>query len=190
MPLEISFELSDSDLERFKELALSAHNDVNKKALSQDEIVESARQVFEGAANQKDLPEFIASQLAQLEILVDMVSDTEWQLPEEELERVLIAMAYFANPDDIIPDDIPTIGFLDDAIMVSLAIDNLEPEITSYQEFSEYRNAEVRRRGEAGQEVDITKEDWLAKKRHSMHRIMRVRRQNRRSSGGWRAGLW
>ena len=186
MPLENSFELSDSDLEHFKELALSAHNAVNKKALSQDEIVQSARKVFEGAANQKDLPEFIASQLAQLEILVDMVSDAEWQLPEEELERVLIAMAYFANPDDIIPDDIPTIGFLDDAIMVNLAIDNLEPEITSYREFSKYRDAEVRRRGEQGLEVNITKEDWLAKKRHSMHRIMRERRQGRMR----RAGLW
>jgi len=190
MSLQISFELSDTDLEHFKDMAISAHKAVTDAALSQDEIVASARQVFESADNQKNLPEFISSRLAKLEILVSMVSDEQWQLPAEDLDRVLSAMAYFANPDDIIPDRVPVIGFLDDAIMVELTVDNLEPEISAYQEFCQFRDAESKRRAAQGRSIDISKEDWLSEKRTAMHRRMRDRRQMRAKSSGWRATLW
>ena len=182
MPLQISFELSDSDLEHFKQMAHEAHDAVVDAKIERSTISASARQVFESADANKQLPEYISSRLANLEVLVDMVEDKEWQLPEEELERVYSAMAYFANPDDLIPDRIPAIGYLDDAIMVELMVENLVDEIEAYQEFCEFRTAEIERRTNQGLSTDVGKEDWLADKRAVLHHRMRTRHKQRMSA--------
>ena len=115
-----------------------------------------------------------------------MVEDSEWQLPEEDLERVLSAMAYFADPEDLIPDRVPGIGFLDDAIMVELVVENLEAEISSYEEFCAYRLAEEKRRKNQGLDTEVGREDWLADKRAVLHNRMRKRRSERTQSSGYR----
>jgi uncharacterized membrane protein YkvA (DUF1232 family) len=56
------------------------------------------------------------------------------------------ALIYFCNPEDLIPDHIPGLRFLDSAIYVELVIRKLRNEVESYEEFSEYRVAEEARR--------------------------------------------
>ena len=191
MPLQISFELSDKDLEHFKQMAFSAQEAVTDANLDRVAIADAARQVFEAADSDAELPEFIATRLANLEVLVNMVVDSEWQLPEEEMSRVCSAMAYFANPDDLIPDRIPAIGFLDDAIMVELMVENLLDEIEAYQEFCQFRTAEVERRTNHGLPTEVGKEDWLADKRAVLHHRMRTRHKQRMSAPSSRiVKLW
>ena len=191
MPLQISFELSDKDLEHFKQMAVSAQEAVTDANLDRAAIADAARQVFEAADSDAELPEFIATRLANLEVLVNMVVDSEWQLPEEEMSRVCSAMAYFANPDDLIPDRIPAIGFLDDAIMVELMVENLLDEIEAYQEFCQFRIAEVERRTNQGLPTEVGKEDWLADKRAVLHHRMRTRHKQRMSAPSSRiVKLW
>jgi uncharacterized membrane protein YkvA (DUF1232 family) len=191
MPLQISFELSDKDLEHFKQMAFSAQEAMTDANLDRAAIAEAARKVFEAADSDAELPEFIATRLANLEVLVNMVVDSEWQLPEEEMSRVCSAMAYFANPDDLIPDRIPAIGFLDDAIMVELMVENLLDEIEAYQEFCQFRIAEVERRTNQGLPTEVGKEDWLADKRAVLHHRMRTRHKQRMSAPSSRiVKLW
>ena len=191
MPLQISFELSDKDLEHFKQMAFSAQEAMTDANLDRAAIAEAARKVFEAADSDAELPEFIATRLANLEVLVNMVVDSEWQLPEEEMSRVCSAMAYFANPDDLIPDRIPAIGFLDDAIMVELMVENLLDEIEAYQEFCQFRTAEVERRTNQGLPTEVGKEDWLADKRAVLHHRMRTRHKQRMSAPSSRiVKLW
>ncbi len=187
MPVTIDFELSDSDIEHFVAMAREAHEGMAGREGAAEEIVASTRAVFEAAQKAK-LPEYVAVRLNKLGVLADMVTDGEWQLPEEELTRVLSALAYFSNPEDLIPDRVPGIGFLDDAIMAELVVTNLEPEITAYQEFCAYRTAEENRRANRGLPTDVSRDDWLAEKRAALHRRMRRQRSSGRS--GWKASLW
>jgi len=189
MAISITFELSDRDLEHFVAMANEAHQAVSGEAGSAEKIVLATRQVFE-TARATELPDFIAQRLDKLGVLADMVSDKEWQLPDEDQARVLSAMAYFADPSDLIPDRVPGIGFLDDAIMAELVVTTLEAEISSYKEFCAYRSAEEAKRAKQGLPTDVGREEWLADKRAVMHHRMRSRRQERISSGGWRSRLW
>jgi uncharacterized membrane protein YkvA (DUF1232 family) len=189
MPVTIAFELSDSDLEHFLAMAREAHEAMAAQDDAVEKIAAATREVFE-AAKDTQLPDFISERLDKLGVLADMVTDSEWRLPEEDQERVVCAMAYFANPEDLIPDRVPGIGFLDDAIMAELVIENLEAEIAAYQEFCTYRSAEEQRRTSQGLPTDVSRDDWLADKRAALHSRMRERRRARSASGGWRVRLW
>ena len=186
MPLDITFTLSDSDLNHFQVIV-----DKAKTAMESDEnavnIEAAARQLIIDAKS-TDLPAFIDDRLTKLEIVIDMVSDEEWQLSEEERRRVLGALVYFCDPEDLIPDHIPGLGFLDDAIYVELVIRELQSEIESYEEFVEFRSAEEQRRAAAGEDTKVGREEWLADKRATLHARMRRRRGSLASggNGGWR----
>ena len=54
---------------------------------------------------------------------------------------VLAALAYVCDPEDIIPDDIPGIGLLDDAVMIELVFRELRHEIEAYEDFRRYRTS-------------------------------------------------
>jgi len=185
MPLDITFTLSDSDLSHFQAIV-----DKAKAAMESDEnavnIEAAARQLIKDAKS-TDLPSFIDDRLSQLQVVIDMVGDEEWQLSEEERRRVLGALVYFCDPEDLIPDHIPGLGFLDDAIYVELVIRELKSEIESYEEFIEYRAAEEQRRAEAGEDTKVGREEWLADKRAALHARMRKRRGSKGPGGSsWR----
>ena len=58
-----------------------------------------------------------------------------------ERSPVLAALAYVCDPEDIIPDDIPGIGLLDDAVMIELVFRELRHEIEAYEDFRRYRKS-------------------------------------------------
>ena len=185
MPLDITFTLSDSDLDHFQAIV-----DKAKSAMEDDEnatnIETAARQLITDAKS-TDLPSFIADRLSKLEVVIDMVGDEEWQLSDEERRRVLGALVYFCDPEDMIPDHIPGLGFLDDAIYVELVIRELSAEIESYEEFVNFRAAEEKRRADRGEDTKVGREEWLSAKRAALHTRMRKRRNSGASGGGgWR----
>ncbi|HJO12052.1 MAG: YkvA family protein [Gammaproteobacteria bacterium] len=188
MPLDITFRLSDEDLERFQDIADKAR----EKQLSSKttvEIEELASRVL-AAARATNLPSFINDRLVQLQKLLEMVEDEEWQLTEDERGNILGALAYFCEPVDLIPDDIPGIGFLDDALYVEIVIRELRDEIDLYNEFCEYRVSEEDRLKITGVDPYEGREEWLAEKRDILHNIMRERRSMRSGGRGWRMRLF
>ena len=184
MPLDITFTLSDQDLNHFQRIV-----DKAKTAIEGDDSsasVEAAAKQLIQDARSTDIPEFISSRLSKLEVVIDMVSDEEWQLSEEERKRVLGALIYFCDPEDLIPDHVPGLGFLDDAIYVEIIIRELAAEIESYEEFCTFRVAEEARRKEAGEDTHVEREAWLVDKRATLHARMRKRRRGSSGGGGWR----
>ena len=150
MPLAISFELSDRDLEHFNAAIKAARDSAGNKPA--EEIIAAAGKLLEDA-NKVELPDFISARLVQLDSLIAMVRDVGWSLNDEDRQHVLSALVYFADPTDIIPDSIPVLGYFDDAIAIELCVRELKNELEAYEEFCEFRENEARRRGVSAAEV-------------------------------------
>jgi uncharacterized membrane protein YkvA (DUF1232 family) len=184
MSIDITFTLSNADLERFEKIVEKGRELVADPGRAQ-EVEQAARDLLDQAGT-GNLPDFISERLLKLETLLNMVQDQEWQLADDERKRVLSALSYFALDDDLIPDHVPGVGFLDDAIYTEIIIQELDAELRLYNEFCQYRIAEEGRRRSRGQDTRVGREDWLADKRSVLHSRMRARRSGGSGAGGWR----
>src|SRR5262247_1522112 len=144
MPIKIAFELSDADLEHFRVAMREAQG--RARRLDEKEIVASARRLATETAK-RSLPEFVRERLGRLDEMIRMLDDPEWRIEGDHRARVIDALAYFAEPVDLIPDQVPGVGFLDDAIMVELVVQEIRPELDAYEDFCTYRNEQRKRKG-------------------------------------------
>ena len=173
MAFEVTFELKESDLEHFRNVMRESKS--GAKSLSETEILANAKSLSQDVKG--DVPVFVSERIQKLETLVAMIEDSEWNIPAEERADVLSALAYFSDPEDLVPDHIPVLGFLDDAIMIELVAEELKDDIEAFEEFCAYRSREEGRSGDA----KVTREEWLDSKRRELHSRMRNRRSTRRS---------
>jgi len=177
MGLRVTFDLNDDDLKHFRLIMQEATSAAAR--LAPEDIVAAAEELLI-AIGPTGAPAFILERLEKLRLLIDMLSDLEWRLPHQEANRVLNALAYFAEPEDLIPDHIPGLGFLDDAIMIELIARELKHEIQAYQDFCDYRK---RIRAEHGGRVRVSREQWLEDRRSELQSRMRRRKSSDRSAG-------
>lgn len=178
MSLKVVFELDDSDLQHFQLIMQQASRAA--AASRPEEIVAEARKQLDDIDSDR-APHFIVERLESLRVLIAMMEDHEWGLPADDARGVLNALAYFCESEDLIPDSLPGLGYLDDAIMVELAVRELRPEIDAYRDFCEFREKEVTRRGVKAKSSDVTREDWLDERRRNLQDRMRHRRRERGS---------
>ncbi len=188
MPLEIKFTLSDADIRQFQDIVDKSRSATNKRQTP--EQIEAAARDLIRKARAGELPEFVAIRIQKLEAVINMINDEEWQLNEEECHRVLGVLAYVCEPEDLIPDHIPVLGYLDDAIYAQIVLGELRNEISLYLEFCEYRDTEEKRRRKLDEDTKVGREEWLADKRASLHGKMLKGRMATGMTGTWRMRLW
>ncbi|HEB88574.1 MAG TPA: DUF1232 domain-containing protein [Deltaproteobacteria bacterium] len=164
--MKISFELSDKDLRYFRQVLKKVKT--GKSADNESLILREAEKLLEDV-KQTDAPQFVQERIAKLTKLIEMVEDEDWRLEGADRKRVLTALAYFSDPDDLIHDKIPGLGYLDDAIMVELVVQDLKHEIEAYDAFVEYRKAH--------RKAKSASPDALKKRRASLQGRMRRRRR-------------
>jgi len=172
MAIEVKFELKDSDMDHFRDVMRKAQE--GAKQLSEKDILANAKNLSDDIKD--NVPEFVRERIQKLETFVAMIEDSEWQMPAEERTEVLSALAYFSDPEDLVPDHIPVLGFLDDAIMIELVAAEFKDDIEAFEEFCLYRTREEGRAGDN----PITRDEWLEAKRHELHSRMKSRRSSRR----------
>jgi uncharacterized membrane protein YkvA (DUF1232 family) len=188
MSLAITIELGDADLQHFIDAMRRSQKEAEH--LSPKEITDAASKLLvEG--HEIKLPNFIAERLGKLDSMIAMVNDEGFALPEEDRQRVLACLTYFANPEDIIPDNVPVLGFLDDAIMIELCVRELQHEIEAYEDFTLYRKDEAAARGVDPASLKTERVEWAEARRVELIERMRKRRgQSYQSSAGWRPTLF
>ena len=175
MPLKIVLELGDDDLDYYRRVMDSIWKHAQKRA--EKELVDGARRLLKQATKAK-APEFVQTRLGELEVLCSMLDDSEWPLEDDDRNRIKAAVGYFALQKDMIPDKIPGLGVLDDALMAEIVARELKPELDGYRDFCEYRDNEATLRGKK-----VSREDWLASKRRQIWLRIKRRQQERRRHG-------
>jgi uncharacterized membrane protein YkvA (DUF1232 family) len=147
--------------------------------LSEETIIDNARKLMKQVRH-SDASEFIRHRINRLESMIGMLVDAGWGLEDTDRSRVRQALAYFSEPEDLIPDDIPGLGFIDDAIMIEMVTLELEHEIQAYRDFCVFRAAEASRLGDKA--PDMGRSEWMESRRQELQ--SRMRRRRRRGSGG------
>ena len=180
MSLRISFDLDEEDLQHFRLIMRQARK-TTSNAWPEDIVAAAEKLLVEIESTR--IPRFVRSRLEILQLMIRMLKDHEWRLPDKETSRVLNALAYFSEPEDLIPDHIPGLGFLDDAIMIELVARELCHEIEAYRDFCEFRDRMEPRSGVKMKTTDITRDDWLSGRRKELQERMRRRRKRRVDKG-------
>jgi uncharacterized membrane protein YkvA (DUF1232 family) len=141
--LRVSFTLDEKDLKYFRSL----HRKAKKEARDGDseKIIREVEALIKKVRKKGTTPTYLQEAMAILESLIRMLHDKEYAVPKSVSRDVVAALAYFAHDEDLIPDDIPVLGYLDDAIMIKFIQEELKEELWAYGKFTEFREgAEVR----------------------------------------------
>lgn len=140
--MKVSFELSARDIAYFRERLKRVRESLDES--DEKRILEGAHRMME-EARAAEPPQFVLERLSKLALLLEMLRDQQWRLEGRDRARILDALAYFVDPEDMIPDRLPGIGYIDDAIMVELIADELKHEIKAYEDFCAFRRADRKR---------------------------------------------
>lgn len=186
MSLRIVLEINDRDLNHFRLIMEQARR--NAANLPQEQVLSRALGMLR-SLSASQLPAFITDRIGKLELMARMLDDPEWDLPAQEKLRVLGALAYLTEAEDLIPDSIPGVGLLDDAIMAEMVIREMRHEIDAYRDFCLFRNrlesgracADAAARAELASEMERRREELLT-------RIQRRRRRDQRGKT-WQGGV-
>ncbi len=162
--MRITFELEPDDIERFH--AALARTRRSADCAEEVEIIDAAKYALDhlcaGSA-----PAYVRKRLVEVQRLIVMLEDETWALTDPERADIVATLAYFSDPDDLIPDDIEVIGLLDDAIMLELLLRRQRRVRKAYDEFCEFRERQAHTQDRTGRARD------LAELRVKLHARMR-----------------
>jgi uncharacterized membrane protein YkvA (DUF1232 family) len=170
-PIKIALTIGDEDLEHFRGHMREARAAAEESG--SEAVVAAAEELLEKVRS-FDPPEFVRERLGKVATLIAMVKDEHWAIPEDVRTRVLGALAYFIQPQDMIPDNIPVLGYVDDAIMIELLVRELRHDIAAYEEFRQFGRLNGKQPGPA--------EDGVVDSRQFLAARERLRRRARRRS--------
>jgi uncharacterized membrane protein YkvA (DUF1232 family) len=140
---KVTFTLDEADAEYFRSLYRQAKR--GAKGLEADQVIADARGIVKDVRASKKTPPFVLKAVEVLTDLVDLIQDEDYAAPKKVRDEVLAGLAYFSNPEDLIPDHIPGLGFLDDAIMVKFIEEEFKHELWGYRRFRKLRDESEQR---------------------------------------------
>lgn len=140
---KVTFTLDESDASYFRNLYRKAKKGAQQQ--SRDQIIKDARGIVKDVNASKKTPSFVRESISALADLVDLIQDEDYAAPAKVQSEVLAAIAYFSDPEDLIPDHIPVLGFMDDAIMVKFIEEEFKHELWGYRKFCKGRDSSEQR---------------------------------------------
>jgi uncharacterized membrane protein YkvA (DUF1232 family) len=173
MPLTVTLEISDAELDYFRTV-MSRVREHTAQRLPHEVAEAAAAEVARLRASARS--PFVARRIDRVGKLIAMLEDAEWALPDEDRRHVLGALAYVADADDLVPDSVPVLGMVDDAIMLELVLRELRHELEGYEEFDAFRRDEASQRDKPGTHRPVSRADWLQSRRAALHARIRERR--------------
>gem|GEM_PF-898062 len=75
---------------------------------------------------------FVKTMIQRIRLLYDILFDTDFQKSSYTTKTIAAGLLYFVSPKDFLPDDIPGLGYLDDAYVIAEVWNKAFPEIQAY----------------------------------------------------------
>lgn len=125
----------------FKETIKKIKTDDVKKVL---ENVDRLSGIFKN----KYLKRFINDFRIMTSMLKDYWSGDYRDVPWGVLAAIVAALLYVLSPVDLIPDIIPVIGFIDDAVVMAFCLNMVGRDINDYENWKKTRSGELEKPSE------------------------------------------
>jgi uncharacterized membrane protein YkvA (DUF1232 family) len=112
---------------------------------------------------------YVKFHLEILENMVQMLTDEHWKMMEFEKNYIISVLQYLTEENDIIPDNIPSVGLLDDCIMIEIVEEKLRNKIKAYNAFKSAAKV-------YSQDENFSTRDWADIKKKELFSRIRNRR--------------
>lgn len=129
-------------------------------APDRDAVASAARQLSVTFPHSHRAP-CIQMRLRCLTAMQTMTVDPDWGLEEAQQQPILWITEYATGKHRLLPDRVPVIGGLDDAILVDLAWPSLRLELDDFLSYRRLRAMEAQMRGLHPRRFRFNRDDWL-----------------------------
>tara|TARA_B110000438_G_C15687903_1_gene595435 strand:- start:432 stop:818 length:387 start_codon:yes stop_codon:yes gene_type:complete len=116
------FQLTEEDKAHY--LTLIDKIDLNKSS----EVIQSLNLKLDDLVSSKNLNIVETDLIKNVSVLLS-IYQTYPDLTESIKKRIIFAISYFCESDDDIPDIVPEIGYLDDAVVARWVIDSISADL-------------------------------------------------------------
>jgi len=186
-PSITSLELHEDKLRRFNELIQRVAPD--QRLFNADQIAGAARRVLRASMKGEDSA-FIKVRMRRAGEIRAALEDAQWNIPPKLLGPMRDIVAYIDDDRQaLIPNSVPVVGLLDDAILVDAAMERLRGELDDYADFCRYRTAEAASLGVAPSEVRIERQRWYDDRQQELRLEQQLRRVRGTNYGKLNSGV-
>ena len=153
-----NFHLTAASVDRFN--ALLARLGRRAAPLDCDRLATAARELRDRTAAGEAEPVCILQRMKRLEAAAQMLDDNQWE-PVDDAGNLAALVIHYANGRyQLLPNSLPMVGHLDEAIAVEAAWPSMQDEVASFLDYCRVRSLEASLRGRDVGGFGFTRNDW------------------------------
>jgi uncharacterized membrane protein YkvA (DUF1232 family) len=118
-------------------------------------IIKEEEKLKEKLKDNNQLERFTTDVVLFVSLVKDYYQGNYRKVPYKTISAVTVGLLYILNPIDLIPDFIPVIGYIDDALIIAFCLKMVEKDLKKYQAWKLEQSSD---NANTATDTDITKE--------------------------------